>query len=72
DKLGVIYMKKAGFNPKAAVTCMDRMLERQLKRKIGRYRYFRTHPYTSERKAALNKEIEGKIAFDDYINSAAE
>ncbi len=69
DKLGAIYMKRAGFDPMAAVRCMDRMLERQLNGKIGSYRYFRTHPYTSERRAALKKEIEGKIAFDDYINT---
>ena len=72
DKLSVIYLKKAGYDPKAAVTFMERMLEKQLKGKIHRYYYFRTHPYISERKAMLNKEIEGKFAFDDYINAPAE
>lgn len=69
DKLCVVYMKKAGFDPKAAVSYMDRMLERQLNKKMSRYIYFRTHPHISERRAAINKEIEGKIAFDDYINT---
>jgi len=72
DKLSVIYMKKAGFDPKAAVTFIDRLLDRQLRGQIHRYIYFRTHPYTSERRAVLNKEIDGKIEFDDYINTTDE
>jgi len=72
DKLSVLYLKKAGFDPKAAVAFIDRMLEKQLKDKIRQYHYFRTHPYISERRAMLNKEIEGRFAFDDYINAPPE
>jgi len=72
DKLSIVYMKKAGFNPDAAITFMDRLLDRQMKGEIHRYIYFRTHPYTSERKATLNREISGKIKFDDYINTRGE
>ena len=72
DKLSVQYLKKADFDPKAAVTFIDRRLEEQLKGEIRRYHYFRTHPYISERKAMLNKEIEGKFGFDDYINAPPE
>lgn len=72
DKLSIRYLKKAGFNPKAAVSLVDRMLEKNLKGQIHQYRYFRSHPYTSERKAMLNKEIGGGFAFDDYINAPIE
>lgn len=72
DKLSVVYLKKAGFDPNASVTFMDRLLDRQLKGEIHRYIYFRTHPYISERRAVLNKEISGKIKFDDYINTSDE
>ena len=72
DKLSVVYMKKAGFDPRAAVTFMDRLLDRQLKGEIRPYIYFRTHPYTSERRATLNKEVNGKMQFDDYINTTDE
>lgn len=72
DKLSVKYLKEAGFDPEAAVDVIDRMLEKHLNDKIRRYRYFRTHPHASERKAMLNKEIEGKFAFDDYINAPAK
>lgn len=72
DKLSVIYMKKAGFDPEGAVTFMDRLLDRQMRGEIHRYIYFRTHPYTSERRAFLNKEISGKMKFDDYINTSDE
>ncbi len=72
DKLSVRYLKKAGYDPKAAVAFMERILQRHLKGRVYHYRYFRTHPYTSERKAMLNKEIEGEFAFDDYINITTE
>jgi len=72
DKLSVKYLKKAGFDPNAASAFVDRMLEKQLKGKVRRYRYFRTHPHTSERKAMLNKEIGGRFDFDDYINTTEE
>ena len=68
DSLSVKYLEEAGFDPKAAVTVVDRMLEKQLTGKVREYRYFRTHPHVSERKAMLNKEIEGEFTFDDYIN----
>lgn len=72
DKLSIKYLKKAGFDPKAAVTFIDRMLEKRLKGEIRRYHYFRTHPYTSGRKAMMNKEIKGSFDFDDYINVPPE
>lgn len=72
DKLSVKYLKKAGYDPQAAVTFIERRLEKELKGEIHQYHYFRTHPYISERKAMLNNEIEGKFAFDDYINAPPE
>jgi predicted Zn-dependent protease len=69
DKLSVRYLDAAGFDPKAAVHFVDRMLDKQLSGKIHHYHYFRTHPYTTERRAAMNKEIDGTVAFDDYINT---
>jgi predicted Zn-dependent protease len=72
DKLSVTYLKKADYDPKATVALVDKMLDRRLKGDIRQYHYFRTHPYTSERRAMLNKEIEGSFAFDDYINIPTE
>ncbi len=72
DKLSIVYLKRAGFDPNAAVTFIDRMLEKKLRGDTHRYRYFRTHPYISERKAMLNKEIKGELDFDDYINITPE
>ena len=51
---------------------MNKMTKQQLTGEVRRFRYFRTHPYTSERRAMHNKEIEGKFAFDDYINTSTE
>ena len=72
DKLSIRYLKEAGFDTDGAYTFMTKMLQRHLKDKIRRYRYFRTHPYTSERRAMLNKYIKGKYDFDDYINISIE
>jgi predicted Zn-dependent protease len=72
DKLSVKYLKKASFDPNAAVAFIDRMLEKKLKGEIHRYHYFRTHPYISERKAMMNKEIRGRLDFNDYINVPTE
>ena len=72
DKLSIKYLEKAGFDSGAAVSFVDKMLEKNLKGAIRQYRYFRTHPYASERKAMLNKEIKGKFAFDDYINAPVD
>ncbi len=72
DKLSIKYLKDAGFDPKASVSFIDRMLDKQLKGKIRQYHYFRTHPYISERRAMLHKEIEGAFDFDDYINAPAD
>lgn len=72
DKLSVIYLKKAGYDARAAVAFIDRRLEKELKGEIRKYHYFRTHPYISQRRAMLNKEIEGKFGFDDYINAPME
>ncbi|MBN1871764.1 MAG: M48 family metalloprotease [Candidatus Omnitrophica bacterium] len=69
DKLSVRYLEAAGFDPRAAVNFVDRMLDKQISGKIYEYHYFRTHPYTTERRAAMNKEIDGRVSFDDYINT---
>ncbi len=72
DKLSVKYLTKAGYDPKAAIAFIDKILKKHLKGKVYRYRYFRTHPYTSERKAVLSREIEGGFTFNDYINITTE
>jgi len=68
DKLGVKYLKLAGFNPEGSVGVIDKLIDIQRKAPIREYSGFRTHPYLAERKAIVRKEIHGRMEFDDYIN----
>ena len=68
DRLSAKYLREAGYNPKAAVTFMQRLQKYTQKRPLRQYSYFRTHPYFSDRIGLLRQESEGHITFDDYIN----
>jgi len=71
DKLSVRYIKKAGYDPKAVISSIDKMIEIHRKMPIRKYSDYRTHPYLAERKASVKKEIYGRIDFVDFINAPA-
>lgn len=56
DRLGVKYAQKAGFNPNAALSALEKIkkLEGPNWKVLG---YFRSHPYAEERIVALKKFI---------------
>lgn len=68
DTLSVKYLKKAGFNPDGALDSLLTMQDLRKKGQEFRYRYFRSHPYLSERISAVRSEIKGYTDFDSYIN----
>ena len=68
DRLGLRYMKRAGYDQAAAIRFMERLRAHNLKQPLRRYSYFRTHPYFADRIRLLRQQSEGKITFDDYIN----
>lgn len=57
DELGVIYMRKAGYNPKGAIDLMEsfKALEKREPSKIEAW--FASHPQTSERIANISQEM---------------
>ena len=68
DIISVRYTKEAGFNPEGV---MGSLLVLKRLRKEGRdlrYRYYKSHPYLSERIATVRSEIKGYMDFDSYIN----
>jgi len=69
DRLSVRYVRKAGYDPKAILKTIDKMMELHKKMPIRVYSAYQTHPYFSERKAALKKEIYGRVDFVDFINA---
>lgn len=72
DRLSLKYMEKAGYDPKEMIVFLERLQEINAKRPIQRFSYWRTHPFTSQRVAAVNQEINGRITFRDYIRLTEE
>ncbi len=68
DRLGVKYMKAAGYDPTAGIRFMERLRDYTRKQPMRQYSYFRTHPYFADRIRLIRQQAEGKISFDDYIN----
>lgn len=69
DRLSVRYLKRAGYQPSAAIRFMTRLRDYTFKQPLRRHSYFRTHPYFSDRVRILRQESEGQLTFDDYINT---
>jgi septum formation protein len=72
DRLSVKYMEKAGYNPQEMVKFLEKLQAINAKEPIRRYSYWRTHPFTSQRTAAVRQEITGEITFRDYIRLTEE
>ena len=72
DRLGVRYLKRAGYNPMAAIDFMTRLRDETYKQPSRQFSYFRSHPYFSDRIRVIRQESQGQLTFDDYINSSQE
>ncbi len=57
DNLGVGYLARAGYDPEAAVSFMQRMYRERLLNPVGRPSYLMTHPLTQKRIANLTASI---------------
>lgn len=68
DRLGVRYLKRAGYQPSAALDALTRLRDYTFKQDARGFSYFRTHPYFSDRLRVVRGEATGQIQFDDYIN----
>lgn len=67
DRLGVRYMKDAGFDPEGMLRFLQTLQEIH-RREIRPFSYFRTHPYIADRIRVVKEEAFGKIDFTDHIN----
>lgn len=67
DKLGTKYMVKAGYNPEKMIVLLNRLHKINQRGPIRPYSYDRTHPFTTERIAAVKQAMGRNIDFDDYI-----
>ena len=71
DRLGARYAKRAGYTPEAMIRFLEK-LEKLSQDKPAPRSYLKTHPYVSDRIRVVREEIEGKMAFEDYINRQEE
>jgi predicted Zn-dependent protease len=75
DRLGVKYLKAAGFDPTAALRMLDHLREENaahthyLPRGITRPQYAQTHPYVPERLRAVKEALYGVADYIDYLNT---
>ncbi len=69
DRLAVRYTRKAGFNPAAIASFLERLKKKSLNEPLrpGGF-YARTHPYISERVSVIKEETGQQLNFKDYIN----
>ena len=58
DYLGMQYMTRAGYNPKAAINVMNQIQNLQVKEPTALETWFMTHPPVKERLLNLNREID--------------
>ncbi len=69
DKLGARYAKRAGYDPKAMITFLQKLWKYHKKEELRPFSYFRTHPYTGARVKAAREELGDKMTFDDFLNT---
>ena len=75
DRLGVKYMKAAGFNPQGMLDFLAKLQEinreepQYLPRGVVRPHYAMTHPYVPERTRAVKEAIYGVADYIDYLNT---
>jgi predicted Zn-dependent protease len=67
DSLGVPYMTKAGYNPKASIDVMKEIQGLQDHEPASLEIWFMTHPATSERLELLKKELDTVSSQDPEI-----
>lgn len=73
DRLGVKYMKLAGYDPHQMRVMLRKLLAEQNKKGPQPMSYWRSHPYISQRMAKVDAEANGgKGQFKDYLNLTGE
>jgi len=72
DRLGLKYMKLAGYDPGQMKVMLAKLLQEQNKKGPQPMSYWRSHPYIPLRIARVDQEAYGKSQFKDYLNLTGE
>ncbi|MDD5108143.1 MAG: Maf and M48 domain-containing protein [Candidatus Omnitrophica bacterium] len=68
DQLGARYAKRAGYDPHAMITFLNKLQDINRRMPLQEQSYFKTHPYVPDRIRIVKQEIGEPIKFSDYIN----
>lgn len=68
DRLGVKYMRLAGYNPLEMKKMLGKLLADQMKGPTRPLNYWRTHPYIPARMSQADAEAKGHAEYRDYLN----
>lgn len=69
DRLGARYAKRAGYDPKAMITFLERLDEINKRKPLRQPVFFRSHPYIPDRIREVKQELGQNMEFKDYINT---
>lgn len=72
DRLGVKYMKLAGYDASQMKIVLAKLLEESTKKGPQLKSYWRSHPYIPLRIAKVDSEVQGAMQFKDYLNLTGE
>ena len=68
DRLGVKYMRKAGYDPMQMKRMLGKLLAKEQKGPLHPLNYWRTHPFIPARMAQADAEAKGHLEYRDYLN----
>ena len=68
DQLATRYIKRAGYDPYAMLSVLEKLQDINRKRPLQPISYYKTHPYVPDRIRVVKQELGEPITFDDYIN----
>lgn len=68
DQLGARYLKRAGYNPRAMITFLEKLQYIHKRSPLQPKSYYKTHPYVPDRIRVVKQELGEKTDFSDYIN----
>ena len=68
DRLALKYVKKAGFNPLAGITVLEKLYKIEKKEAPHTFSYFRTHPFISQRIKNIKQYLGVPLEFSDILN----
>jgi Putative Zn-dependent protease, contains TPR repeats len=72
DRLGLAYMKAAGYDTSQVRVMLLKLSEYQNKQAPRPLSYWRTHPYLPQRMAKVDAVAKGGAEFRDYLNITGE